>query len=65
MIKKTYKIKGMDCPSCAVSLECDLECLCKSAKCNYAKSTLEVVFGSIDQEKKVFETVKRAGYKIE
>ena len=62
---KTYKIKGMDCPSCAVNLECDLECFCKSAKCNYAKGILEVVLTNINQEKKVFETVKKANLQIE
>lgn len=60
-----YKVKGLDCPSCAVNLECDLECFCKSAKCNYTKGTLEVVLTNKNQEKKVFETVKKANLQIE
>lgn len=64
-MRKTYKIKGLDCPACATNLECDLECFCQSAKCNYAKSILEVILKSKDQEKQVFETIKKAGYKLE
>jgi hypothetical protein len=63
MIKKTYKIKGIDCPSCATNLECDLECF--SAKCSYTKNTLEVILKNKDQEKLVFETVKKADLQIE
>ncbi len=65
MIKKTYKLKGLDCVSCAVNLECDLECFCKSAKCNYIKNTLDVVYEKKDTEKQIFETVKKANLQIE
>jgi len=64
-VKKVYKIKGLDCPSCATDLECDLECFCKSAKCSYISNTLEVILENSDQEKRVFETLKKANLKIE
>lgn len=32
----------MDCPSCAIMLECDLKDAGCMAKCSYAKSTLEI-----------------------
>jgi hypothetical protein len=65
MIKKTYIIKGLDCPACATSLECDLECFCKYAKCSYVKGSLEVILEKPDQEKLVFETVKKANLQVE
>ncbi len=64
MIKKIYKINGLDCPACATDLECDLECFCKSAKCNYVKGTLEVILINKDQERRIFETVKKANLQI-
>lgn len=42
MNKVKYKILGMDCPSCAIMLECDLKDAGCMAKCSYAKSTLEI-----------------------
>lgn len=65
MVKRTYKIKGLDCPACATNLECDLECFCKSAKCNYAKGILEVMLINKNQERLVFETIKKANLQIE
>ncbi len=62
MDKKTYKVTGMDCASCATLLELDLEDAGIKAACSYAKSTLEVD-KSIDS-KKVVEIVKKSGYSI-
>jgi len=65
MIKKTYKIDGMDCDSCAKMIELDLEDEGITAKCSYSKASLEV---EIDNDKKsddkVKEVVTKAGYKI-
>lgn len=57
-----YKIKGMDCASCASLLEMDLEDVGIKASCSYPKETLEVE-GSHDQ-KKIEEIVKKSGFKI-
>lgn len=62
MAKKIYKIKGMDCPSCASLLEIDLTDAGIPCKCSYTKETLEV-----DMEhniKKVKEIIVKSGYNI-
>jgi len=62
MQKKIYKIKGMDCASCASLLEMDLEDAGFKASCSYPKETLEIE-GEYDP-KKVFEIVKKSGYSV-
>ncbi len=63
IVKKTYKVKGMDCTSCAMVIESDLEDAGIKAKCSFAKSALEVEFDpTIINEKKIKETVKSSGY---
>jgi copper chaperone CopZ len=62
MIKKTYKIDGMHCASCASMIELDLEDAGVSAKCSYAKGTLEVD-GESDP-KKIVEIIKKSGYSV-
>ncbi len=61
-MKKTYKIKGMDCASCASLIEMDLEDAGIKASCSYAKETLEVE--ADHDQKKLMEVVKNAGYNI-
>ena len=61
MTKMIYKIKGMDCPSCATLLECELEDVGIKAKINFAKETLET---ESDKEKEMLATVTKSGYKI-
>ncbi|MBI5619859.1 heavy-metal-associated domain-containing protein [Candidatus Gottesmanbacteria bacterium] len=64
-MKKTYKIKGMHCPSCAMLIEGELEDAGMRATCSYAKQTVEVeVDGGGLNEKKVREAVVKAGYGI-
>ena len=41
-MKRTFKITGMDCPSCATLLECELEDAGIKAKVNFTKETLKV-----------------------
>lgn len=60
--KKTYKIVGMHCASCASMIELDLEDAGIPAKCSYAKEELEVE-GDHDS-KKVVEIVKKSGYSV-
>jgi len=64
--KKTIKIEGMHCTSCAMSIDMDLEDLegVISSKTSYAKQIAEVEF---DEEKveleKMLEIIKNLGYK--
>jgi copper chaperone CopZ len=61
-MKKTYKIEGMDCASCASLLEMDMEDAGISATCSYTKEELAV--SENHDPKKIEEVVKKAGYKI-
>lgn len=65
MIKKIYKIKGMDCDSCAKMIELDLEDIGVKAMCSYPKQELEVEYDpeKID-EGKVIEALNESGYTI-
>lgn len=65
MTKKTYKVDGMHCTSCALMIESDLEDAGVKARCNYAKELLEVEFDEKKiEEKKIAEVVAAAGYAI-
>lgn len=65
MTKKTYKINGMDCDACAKLIELDLEDAGISARCNYAKETLEVELnGDKEKEKKVKDVIEKSGYQL-
>lgn len=65
MIKKKFKITGMHCSSCAITIDMDLEDLdgVKMSKTSYAKAETEV---ELDQDNvtdsKILETIKRSGY---
>jgi copper chaperone CopZ len=61
---KTYTVKNMDCASCAMIIESDLEDTGIKAKCSYAKESLEVHIDENFDEQKVIETVKKSGYDI-
>ncbi|OGM12983.1 hypothetical protein A3A76_01410 [Candidatus Woesebacteria bacterium RIFCSPLOWO2_01_FULL_39_23] len=61
-MKKSYKVKGMDCTACAKMIELDLEDIGVKASCNYLKETLEVE-GEFDEEK-IKQTLKTSGYTI-
>lgn len=65
MSKLKFKIDGMHCSSCAMSIDMDLEDLkgILSAKTNYAKSETEVEFDeSKVNTKDIVETIKNTGY---
>lgn len=64
-MKTKFKIKGMNCASCATLLEMDLEDLGYKAKCSYANSELEVETNDKDALKSITEQVEKSGYKIE
>ena len=61
-MKKTYKITGMNCPSCASMIELDLEDAGIKAKCSYPKSTVEVEGDG--NFVKIKEVVEKSGYQI-
>ena len=60
-MKKTYKIKGLDCPACSLVIESDLADAGIKAKCNYATCLLEI---EGDHHKGV-EMVRNLGYELE
>jgi copper chaperone CopZ len=65
MTKKTYKVEGMHCTSCAMVIESDLEDAGVNARCSYAKQTLEAEFDEMKvSEKNIADILKKAGYKI-
>lgn len=66
MIKKTFKIQGMHCTSCAMIIEEDLADAGVKARCSYAKETVEVEFdeGKMS-EKKIRDIVATSGYQLE
>jgi copper chaperone CopZ len=65
MIKKTFKIEGMHCTSCALMIESDLEDAGVKARCSYAKQTLDVEFDEKKIiEKTIIDVVAKAGYHV-
>ncbi len=61
-MKKAYKIKGLDCASCATLLEMNLEEKGITCKCSYPKEMLEV---KGDHDPRILkEIVKKSGYNI-
>jgi copper chaperone CopZ len=66
MTKKEFKVIGMDCPSCAMLIEGELEDAgVQTAKCSYAEEKLEVEYdeNKVD-EVKIEEVVKQTGYRL-
>ncbi len=64
-MKKTYKIKGMHCVSCATKIEWCLEDLGVKSSVSFAKSEIELEDedGKINEET-IKMAVRRAGYAI-
>ncbi len=68
MIKQIFKIIGMHCTSCAMTIDLDLEEVpgVKSAKTNYAKSLSEVEFDdALVSPDKIIATISKSGYTAE
>lgn len=66
MIKKKYKVDGMHCPSCALTIEWELEDVGVKAKCHYAKRELEVEFAPEKiSEENIRQVVKKSGYLLD
>ena len=67
-MKKKFKIDGMHCTSCAMTIDMDLEDLegVKSARTNYAKRECEVEFDLEKiNEKIILQTIQKSGYRAE
>lgn len=66
MIKKTFKIIGMHCTSCAMNIDGELEDTdgIKESNTSYVKSQTTVEF-DVEKinEKKIQEVIKKVGYK--
>ena len=65
MIKKIYKITGMDCESCAKMIELDLEDAGVACKCDYAAELLEVEYDSKKiKGEDIKKVVGKSGYQL-
>lgn len=64
MSKKVYKLEGMDCTSCAMMIESDLEDIGLKANCSFAKATLEVEDSENFDEEKIKKVITDLGYRI-
>jgi copper chaperone CopZ len=65
MKKVTFKISDMDCVSCAITIDGDLEDRegIKESKTNYAKAQTEVTFDPQKvSEKEIISVIKKTGY---
>jgi copper chaperone CopZ len=65
MIKKKFKIHGMHCTSCAMTIDMDLEDLEGVARSHtsYAKAETEVEFDPAKiSDNTVLDTIKKSGY---
>ena len=67
-VKKKFKIDGMHCTSCAMSIDMDLEDLdgVKQARTSYAKEELEIEYeeGKLDVAKIVL-SISKTGYRAQ
>ncbi len=62
MIKKTFKVKGMDCNSCANLIELTLKDKVKSVIANYSKGEVKVEFESNKiSEKRIIGLIEKDG----
>lgn len=64
MAKKIYKVNGMDCTSCAMLIESDLEDAGVKAKCSYAKQVLEIEDTGGKKEEEIKKIVSDSGYSL-
>ena len=68
MLKKVvYKIKGLDCPACAINIDGSLEETpgIKKAETNYASSQTNIEFDPEKiGEKEIKQIIKKTGYSV-
>ncbi len=65
MIKKTLKLNGLHCSSCAMLIEGELEDIGVQAACSWAKQVVHVEYeeGSLE-DRDIKDAVVRAGYSV-
>jgi sulfite exporter TauE/SafE/copper chaperone CopZ len=64
-MKKTYKIKGMTCNSCAMLIEKSLKNKVNSAHASFSKEEVEVDFNEDKvSEKEIIKAIEKAGYEV-
>ena len=65
MIKKSFKISGMHCVSCAMIIEGALEDRGAKARCSYAKEVVEVEYEPTKlSDAEIKKIVTAAGYTV-
>jgi copper chaperone CopZ len=65
MVKKTFRVEGMHCTSCALNIDEELEELpgVKCSKTSYARQLTEVEYDeSTLNQAVILETIAKAGY---
>lgn len=63
--KKIFRLSGLHCVSCSMTIEGELEDIGVAAKCNYARQVVEVEFdpGKVG-EKEIIAAIQNSGYKV-
>lgn len=65
MKNKVYKIRGMNCESCAKMIEIDMEDAGVKASCDFVKETLLVEDKEgPEYKRKIKDIIKNAGYEL-
>ena len=65
MIKKSFKIEGMHCASCAMNIDGELEDMngVKESNTSYAKLVTEVMYDEeLITDKKIIDSITNIGY---
>lgn len=65
MIKKTLKLDGLHCSSCAMLIEGELEDIGAKATCSWAKQVVDVEYDESSlKDRDIKEAIDRAGYSV-
>lgn len=65
MTKKTLKLRGLHCTSCAMLIEGELEDIGAKAFCNWAKQVVDVEYDDTKiHDNDIKDAVSRAGYVV-
>lgn len=64
MIKKTFKVRGMHCPSCVMLIEGELEDRGARARCDLAKNEVVVEYPEELGDGGVRAAIETAGYRV-
>jgi copper chaperone CopZ len=65
VVKKTFKISGMHCASCAFMIEGELEDRGIKARCDFVRETVEVEYEQTKtDDSQIIEMIEKQGYKV-